>query len=485
MPMIDITNANEVTKLIADINTQQNLDRKEHTYDAFRVKSGDLDHYVEKRLAQIFPKTYRWLSRVHVSVTKKVIGRIARSYQNPPARMLENDQETEDYNMLMRNVMANHKMQEFDCNFNLHKYSAIWVDLVDQENELFVLRPLQPFQFDRVVNPMTDETEIVIVSMPNDIIMEQIHGDSELSIIQDEYEDRDHLEYYAIWSKESHVIVKHDKKKDYVSILPAEGNEDMVNPLGMLPFVFLQEGDETAVPSRNSLHLSDIELNSGRSILLTGSNSQVFGRMVVTFPESQPFPDVLEDSLFTYIKLPQVEGDAPATDAKFINANPDLSSFKDILDEYERQILEEYNVSTQTAGNNKFTSGVDRFLSMQSEISVIEQNQESYTRVENMIYQIIKTYFESMGDFRFKSEELAVIFPKQQPVQSEKELIEIFKMKKEIGIVEDWELLTILDPNMPEEMAREKVDKVKEQKQEAMQMFMQQPVIEKDGNQEE
>ena len=119
---------------------------------------------------------------------------------------------------------------------------------------------------------------------------EQIHGDNVASIIQDEDEDKDKIKFYAMWTKKNHVVASFNTETRDVVLSPILGNEEMINPIGRIPAVFLQKGDESSVPSRPSLPFNDIEINACESVLLTGCDIQALGKLIVKHPDSQSMP---------------------------------------------------------------------------------------------------------------------------------------------------------------------------------------------------
>lgn len=464
----DITDMKTVQNLTAQINISQNIDRKEDIADGHRIMRGDLDHYVEQRLAQLWTKTHKYFRRSNASITKKIIDTKSTAYQESPMRVLDTEEETTAYKELTSKFKLDKSMELFDKTNNLDHYAALWVNRVMEEGDeepTYTFRALNQSQFDRIINKQTMETEVVIVSMPESLVLEQIHGDNTLTDIQDESEDADKMVFYAMWTKENHIMIAFNKKNHKMKMLPIEGNENMINPLGMLPFVFLQEGDILSVPVRPSLPYKDIELNSCRSVLLTGCDVQALGKLIIKHPANQKVPKTVFDSPFTNTTLPQsTDEGSPETTAEYITPNTNVAEFKEVLDAYEKAIIEEEGITVQQTGDSSFSSGFERNLAMQSVRTIVEMNQRDYAQVENDIYLIVKRFHEAENSNIFRSERLKVLFPKPRPIQSRSEILDEIEKEIALGTIESWEKHIRLNPNLTEEEAREKDEAIQNQR---------------------
>lgn len=480
---LDITDVSVVKQIINDINTPQNIERKKYISDSHRILDGSLEHFVQDRINCLFKETGKFFRISDTSVTKKVINTKAQAYKNPPIRKLTSESEDDFYKQVSEDGGLNKAMWMFDRTFNLDYQSCLWVDLVDQDSNKFIFRNLDQSKFDRVFNSKTGETDVFIISTPHDVIRETIHGDSYLSLIQDEPEDADELEFYAMWTKENHVVAGvriRNGRVQKIQLMPISGNEDMINPIGVIPAVFLQRGDEFSVPERNPLPNNDVEINACKSVMLTGCDIQSLGKLVIKYPESQSFPKTVLDSPFSYLGLPQIQ-DQPSTDAEYINPNSSIDKFQEVINDYERSMLEENEINAQAVGNASFTSGMDRALAMKSVTDCIEKNQMLYAKVENDVYSIVKAFMTSMNSNELKSDNLRVIYRKDKPLMTDKEVLENIKMKLEMGIIESWEKHIIVDPNLTEAEAREREAKIQAEKALNMNAMFSAPVSEDDN----
>jgi hypothetical protein len=162
------------------------------------------------------------------------------------------------------------------------------------------------------------------------------------------------------------------------------------------------------------------------------------------------------------------------TQLTYLNPAPNLSTSLEVLKDFGSQIISEHlGDGAQTVAENRtFTSGLDRMIAMSDITNIIESNQQGYSKVENDLYLIIKAFFEAKNDFRFRSEKLSVNYSKAKPIQSEEEILRNIEKKIALGLIEKYEALLMLNPNMTSEAAMRKIEKVKQEKMNEVNFFM-------------
>ena len=468
MPKINIMDKNVVHRIISDINTHQNQKRKEAELDAWQVYAGNVKEYVRARMKKVYPYTYEEFTLSSLSLSQKIVNKKAMAYKDTPMRVLENDLESMNYNLLLELMGFDKEMQIFDTYFNLHKYAGLKFDF-DEEGNLYA-QALAPYQFDRIVDQW-GKTVCVVTSIVQDAYKPIINGDGHEAVVQDEPEDID-LKRYAIWTEENFVIVRvrHVEKAMDIQYEEIPNNKNMVNELGVIPFVFKQEGNSRVLPISSPLTEQTIVANEMMSLILTGTAIQTFSNLIISHPENQHFPDKLESSLFTYMKLEQKE-DQPATTAQYINPSPDLAGMLDVLGKYISQVLDEHGIRVGqglNGGAEKFTSGLDRMISNADTLQIIAKNQNEYSEVEENFYRIIQAYHVANRSNTFTSNKVNVTYEKLRPMIAESDVLANIKTKLELGAIEEWEKFQILNPNLSEEEARAKLDRVEEAKEEKL-----------------
>jgi len=470
----DLENMNQMSDVLNDINDDQSRKRKIKERKAWSIFSGNQAYYTERRLQELFPETHSSIRVSDINIVKKIVDTKAKSYKDSPIRKLGDDKETEAYHKIMDQVKMDRVMSTYDQRFNLQGYSCLWVNVIGQDDGEFefFIRALGPEQFSRVVDK-NGKTKLFIIEITDFDDHNSPGGDFKSSTVQDELGDanRDE-ERYLIWNDTQHVQVIRESKR--CSLCVNEHNENNVNPLGVIPAHFDQKGDSTYLPVSSPLPDQAVEWNSCNSIRLTACDVSVFGKLVLKFPDEMDLQKV-EDSLFSFIKLPQMGGDSPATEAQYIQPGSDIGAISAVLSDQLGMILSteglEGAAKTIKSEGQTFSSGFDHALSMSSIMSIIEENQKFFADAENAVYHLIKRWFEEAGNKTFLSDNLEVQYRKPKPLESEKEILDNIRLKKDLGIIEKHEMLMLLDPNMSEKDAKEKIERIDEEKQANMELF--------------
>lgn len=465
---LDITDVGVVKQIIQEIELEQNQKRKRKEWDNSRIFNGDVRYYAKKRLQEVYPKTYNSFTVSELNLSKKIVEKLSVSYSKKPKRKLEKDGDTEKYNEIMSMCGGNKPWYLFDQFSNLHRYSCLefsYGQNIDGSPWTY-LRPLTPFQFDRIVDDYS-RTICVIKSLPTESGRRDIRGDNYDAIIQDEPEDNN-LRRYALYTDEYFVkvIVSGDKKNLKVQYEIDEDNKERKNPLGVIPFVFYQEGDETVLPVHSPIGSQTTTANELMSIIMTGSALQSFGNLIISAPSEQDLPDELQNSLFTYMKLPQIDGEIKTT-ADYIQPSPDIPSILEVLARYVISVMDEWGIkSSQSIKGSvqQFSSGIDRLLSFADTFEKVTIMQSSFEKLENQLYRIISKWSELTGFHKFTSQSVNVVYNKQKPLLSEEEILKNIKTKFELGLIEPWEALRELEPNITPDEAKKKIEEIRKNK---------------------
>jgi hypothetical protein len=467
--MFDLTNDAHLNIIVSEIyGTQQNEYRKEIDKQ-WRILRGDLKHFVECDVQYKHPVTWRSFDLSTLNFARKITEKRAQAYKEKPIRMLGTPEESELYDEKVREAGGKREWKRFDAYYNYFRYSAMWVQFTDGEDEQVAsLRALRPDQFSRVVDDFGN-TKLFAAHLGSGGLSSKnlLRGNGVETNIQDEPEDNN-VKSLALWTDTQHVLleVSGDEGEMIIHRVPIEGNEDNVNELGMIPATFQQETDSRDRPAFNTLADQTIDLNYIMSVINTGTALQTFGNLVVKRPQGQALPDDFMYSLHSYIDVPVPMDSDNVTDVDYITPGNNVSSALEVFNTNLMQVLDENNVKggESVTGNDKFTSGFDRLLSRMDTTEVIESNQDLYVENENDIYHICKAFYEETGRSEFKTDDLVTIFKKPRPMMSDSEVMDLIERKLELGLIEEHEKFIIMNPNISEDEAKEKLKLIEDAK---------------------
>lgn len=468
-----------VFNTINEIESNQNKDRKKKEFASWQIYDGNLRYYVENKVKQMYPKTWESYTISDYSVLKKIVDRKSQSYKEPPIRKLDTDQETQDYQALLNEFRFNQAMRGFDRVYNQHKYALMAVFMEkeiedNKEKKEFKFIPLAPYEYD-LVRSQDGSLEVVVLSYPDDYVITGPESDYVNATISEagQQDEGRSGKIYAFWTEYEHKIFK-VLKDDYghkrIEYLEIPENPQGINPYGVLPFVYIPSGYDPNYPVNSPLPYQSIELNSLMSVYLTSGNMQI-GQLVLKYPADQEI-EMVTSGLFTGMKLPQSKNpDDPDTEADYISPTPNLSGHRESILTYLSMILDEQGINSNQIinPNEKFTSGFDRLLSSADLQGIIESNQDLYYTVEQHVYKIIKKMFMNEGEGgKFRSENVQVIYKKPKILVSDREKLENLKLMEDLGVLLEWQKFQIMDPNLTDEQARERLAMKKDEKLKAL-----------------
>lgn len=482
---IDITNPEIVKLIIQDIESPENKDRKKQEWDAYMCTQGALKSYVQNRLSLLFPKHSRKMRVSDISISKKVIDKISKAYSIAPIRSIESDNQDiqDEFANIYKDSCFNYAMREFDAIYNLHRQALMWVKFDETEQE-FEPMALRPFEYDLVRDQNTGKVLCVILNYPDqEITMANMFNQTSNSvsdgvnqlIAESQYDSGTESKVFALWTDEAHVVVVFTKKeiKDMqgkatyqyaVTYVPIPNNEQMINPLGELPFVYKQKSSASDYPVHNQITEQTINFNIFYSDLLTAASMQGFGQAIFSYPENSDIKE-LEIGYMSAIKLPQsTEPNAPKTEFTYANANPDLEGQRKTYLNYLHNVLAEHGINNDQAidgGVEKFASGLDRLIANADVQWIIQENQECYQQVEDCMFDKIKAWNALMGNHLLDSvEDIKVYYPKPTIQISDTEKLNNIKMLLDLRLKTRAQALMMLDPNLSLDQASNEIAEV-------------------------
>ena len=475
---LDINNLDHVAHIINEIEGQENIRRKQDAWVAFQTNAGNQRHYVKEELKKLYPETHGKFRVGDVSLVKKINSKLSRSYKSTPMRGLDNDIETEKLQEIYDRDKFHRAFKEGDEIFNLHKYLAMWPKWINPNEERGVeghysLQALAPYEYDLIRDDVTGEPLIFILSYPDsDITLDVGTNDGvEQSITENQADTSAQTKKYSLWSAKHHTqILRRTVQGDngpttQLTRLSIVNNEQNVNPIGMLPVAFLSRDLSVDYPITNNIAKQSIDWNVSLSDLKTAAATQGHGQLLLKHPEKQKMKQ-MHMGMHTAMSLPQSSKEgAPPTTAEYISANPDLAGQLEVLKFDAINIADEHGLKSKggiEGGVESFASGVDRWLSMADVQEIISDNQSLYQdSVEQGVYQIVKATEDSLNRRTFSSDKLDVTYEKPKPMVTDIDILDVIQKKLDLGVIEEHEKLMILNPNLSEEDAKEKLARIK------------------------
>ncbi len=485
---LDLNNKDIVSRLLADLDGSEDRERKKHAFNSWQIYSGNQKPYVQREIKRMRPSSWEMYTISDISIAKMVTDKLSKSYKEQPIRTVGKGVKNDRLQEIYKEAKALQQLPYGDKMFNLNKYFLMWVNYLENDNR-YNFTALRPDEFSIVIDQDTGDLIGVILNYGNTTITNEANtGDGVSNLIAESQADSSaEQQVFAMWSMDNFVMVKVTEDRflksgkevikkniDYITV---PGNPNNVNKLGVIPFVFMSKEPTIDYPTTNPLSEQSVTYNAINSEGLTASTLNS-GQMVIKYPEKYEGKfKTMTTGLSSAIKVPQSsDPDDKSTDVEYINANSDLEGQKGYYLTYLKQILAEHGITTAQGVNGdaqSFSSALEKMISEAPVQHIIEENQERFVDMEQQMFEIIKAWETFLGKTIFKDEdELDIKFKKPTLMTSDSEVLANIKLQLELGLIEEFEKYQVIDPNLSDDKAKEKLERVNQGKLNKVKGFM-------------
>lgn len=497
--------------VIKEILGPENIERKKESLKRYEIYKDNAVKYVIEGLEKegLKPETIEQMRNraSNISLCRKVVNKLARTYSGGVNRDAQSEGTNVQISELERLLSFNEKMKKGDRYRELQKNMMFQVvpesvtdpDLADTRYKLS-MRTLLPWQYD-VIEDFRDR-EVSRCIILSDFIDDNytmtasteheagIHyakvgtfqSNSKDDIIADDPRDanRGEKRKFVWWTDNYHFTTDQSGK-----ILDDPENPETENPIKMLPFANNseeQDGQFWAVGGNDLIHGS-ILVNKQVTDMNFIAYLQGYGQWVLM---GKNLNDRITMGPNNMILL-EYDSDDPTPSAQVISANPPLSDWMAMIEQYVALLLTTNNLSPGNVAMkldaNNFPSGIAMMIEKSEATDDISDKQKAYQDIERKLWRIIAAwqnlYFgtkeltDSFMDIGKLPDdiEVGVSFMDIRPVISEKEKLETLKARKDLGLNTEIELIQRDNPDLSEKEAAEKLLKIKTEKLENVKAF--------------
>lgn len=456
-------------KIIEQINGSENKERKKASLKEYEIFNDRLDQYVREYLRNQFSATtVREMPVVSsINLAKRIVTQEASIYRNEPKRDFSNvsDLEKETLNQIYSEMNFDAKMLKLNQIFKLQNQACLMI--IPKNGEL-VARALYAHQYD--VIPSVSDPEIagayVISSFDRSMYLpsQTSNGVNEEIADQDDYKSN---ERYIVWTPELHFVM--DGNGKFIT-------EETVSPLveyGLMPFVDISAEKDFEFFVRNGHSLTDF------AVQYCGALSDL-GNIVKLQSYSQAWlsgakelmPQSIVVGVNTILKLPIDPDNKVETKFGFASPNSDLAGASNYVEMILSNFLTSRGVDpkaiTGKGDGQKFTSGVERFLSLIEKFEASRSDIALFRNAECQAFKLIKAWSDVYSGTEFLekeyqlslSEEADVFVKYAEPslIQSKQEQVDSLQKEIELGLKSRIEAIAELrnvDLNKAKEIAQE------------------------------
>lgn len=459
---MDLLNLANRKMFLEDIKSDENITRKEESLKAFEVYNDRIEKYVrEYLLEQYSEKTLlQYVIVSTINLAKRIATKEASLYKECPDREFKNltEEQEDELENLYKQIGVDSELFKANVYYKLQSQSFIKIVPKNGSLELKVILPhhidavpgIDPEVADAYVLNSFDKSRYVLSDSVN-----------QLSADRDDYKAS--LERYITWTKEANFVF--NGKGETIG-------EVVENPIKELPFVDVSGSKDFEFFVRCGQPLIDftIQYNGALSDLQQLIKMQAFGQAVIK-GDPKLMPKELTVGVSKIIHLPVDPNNPVQTDFEFKSASPDVSGSIQAVENLLSNFLSSRGLDPKLingkAEASKFSSGIDRLLSMISDIEASKQDIEIFKLVEKEVFNLIKLWSNATfgTDQQFLSfaipedAEVEVKYYEPTMIQSEQEKIANLQAKKELGLASQ-KMIIAEYYNISEQEAAEKMDEI-------------------------
>jgi hypothetical protein len=490
-------------RIIQEIESGENQQRKNEAFRRHQCFKDKTNHYVaELLLSQLEAETVKEMlyALSNISITKKIIDKLARVYNNGVKREVTGDQtSTDKIQKLDKALSLTTELKKTNRFLRLQKNTALYlkpcpVEMPDGSKKWTIKpEPMNPYLYDVIENNY-DRTKAMVYVLsdfkPTSMRYSEIDpgkrpsgmsvalpGNGVDGMIADTPSDKNQgdRKTYIFWSNKYHFTCD-----DQGTIIAVDGGEvDNANPFGLCPIVNFavdQDGNFWAEGGGDIIDGS-ILINAVITHTIHTGVVQGYGQF---YAIGEGLPRSIKVGPTRAIIAEYKKDEQAKPEFGYLNANPQLADLQKLIEMYIALILTTNNLSTsgiqaQLTGAQNLASGVALIIDKSESLEDVQDQQQVFVDKEPKIFKvlsaIVKTYGADMVDElkgldlpeKFE-ENFSAKFNEQQAILTEKEKLENLKLRSELGLDTMIGLLMREDPTLTEKQAEEKLEKILREK---------------------
>lgn len=517
----DIQNLEFRKQVIKEITESENVARKQEHLKRYELYRDQIKKYVIESLQRdnLKKETLAQMSNraTSISICKKIVNKKARVYSSGVIRAAEPTQAQDQVDQLTRLLQVDAKGKKADRYHELHR-NTMWQVIPEKKQYLgetkycLKLRNFAPYQYDVIEDANDFEKPKVVIltdfiegnqttfaqvdtkSRTDQTAVVPFTGNHKDEAIADSPSDAGSNQRQFIWWSDKY----HFTTDDHGVVIADKSPEDGLNPIGKLPFINIAKDQDGQFWAQGGDDLVDgsILLN----VLATDMNSLAFiqgwGQLVIT---GKNIPQYLEGGPHNALIIEHDVGD-PTPSVSFQSGNPPLEVWMNMIEQQAALLLSTNDLAPSTVSGkldaSSAASGIAMLIEQSEATGSIEDRQKMFQDAERDLWLVVSLWqnllFETgMLEDEFMEVgklpddlEVNVKFMHAQPAVSEEQKLNALKLRKELGIGTMVDLIMRDNPDMSEQEAEEKLQKISAEKLSAVHNMITSAVSKPTDNQE-
>ena len=466
-------------KIIEDIKSNENVERKRKALKAYEIFNDNACQYVKEDLVkQLSESTVKQMQIIsNMNIAKAVVNKEATIYTDTPTRNYEDIQEADKE--ALENLYA-------DCGYDsilskANKYYKLnnqtFAHIIAKEQKL-KLRVLHGHNLDVIPDSEDPERAYAYIISSFDKAMwlkGKADGVNQTTADQDDYKSS--LERYQVWTSE--FIFTMDGKGAILSegILP--------NPLKMLPFIDISKDKDFEFFVRVGQALTDftVDYNVSWSDIMFIMRMQGYSIGVLSGdPNLKPDSYTLGPSKMLF--LPSNPSNPESSlKLEFVSPNPNVeASLKGntlLLENFLiTRGIDPKSIAVSNSGSNSYSSAIERLLAMIDQFRASKEDFDLFKVVENKLHMIVTKYLSVLSGTEYLDQKywttvgitnakLSVQFKEPQMVETKSEMLDNLSKEIDLGISDKVIALSKIE-GISEDEAIKRIEEIESRRTESI-----------------
>lgn len=509
-------------QIIDDIVGPANVQRKTEAKKRHEVFKDKTVKYVLKKLENegLSKDTLQLMSNraSNISICRKIIMKKAKCYNDGVMRETGKDADlNQKVSYLAMMLGFDEKKKKADRYLQLLKNCMSWFipEHVGEGKFIIRMKVMGSWQYDAVENVKNMDSPLAIIlsdfsssaqastfrSGPNQVTGNDasatVTGPQAIAL-GGEVTKTDEPDCFIFWSDKYHFTC--NRKGE---IIPQLTPDDNLNPIGMIPGVAMAKDRDDSFWATGGEDLVDgsILVNTLLTDMFSIQFMQGWGQFVITGSKGC-IPETMAGGPHRAITMTYDNKKGQAKpEVTVVNSNPPITSWMATVEQYVALLLSTNNLSPRVVAGkldaSNMASGIALMIERSDSSEDVTDAQADMARGERKEWRIYTAWHNRYHASNSLDAEFALVgklpqdidvtakFTPAGEVVTEKERLENMKLKKDLGLVRQVELLMAENPGMTEEEAEQKLLKIKAEAIEQVRRELKDGSAQADGEQTE
>lgn len=407
---MDLLDLGQRKRLLDDINSEENRQRKAKSQKEFDVFKGIINKYVVEYLKQQFSHTTVKEMPIisSINLAKRVVVNEASVYKNEPDRIFMNtsEQQSMELQNLYSAMNVDSKMMKLNAIYKLQQQALMQV--IPKDGKM-VMRCFYAHQYDVIPNDIDPEiADGYIISVfdkqnYNDAMSDSqsvkqkplvgnVYRDTINQSIADQDDYKASLERYVVWTRDLNFIM--NGKGEILS-------ENIESPLAdyqMMPFidVAMDKDFEYFVRGNDGVVDFTVQYNGALSDLANVVKMQGWGQAYIK-GDKDLMPEALVVGINHVLRLPIDPNSKVETEFGFVTPNANIDGSIKYVEMLISNFLSSKGldvsmIATNSGAKQSYSSGVERLLSQIEKFEASKADFALFKNIESKLFDLLKVW---------------------------------------------------------------------------------------------